>query len=110
MDQWQWRLFIRIPDAITEGHIQAARAKLLEKKGIDAAELKHVRWEEGTAVQVLHIGPYDQVAGAYETLAGFAQRHGLVLEPIGHEVYLSDPRRVPPAKLKTIVRMPARPT
>ena len=109
LDEWKWRLLIRIPDDITEEHIQESRALLLEKKDIDASDLKLIRWEEGPAVQILHIGPYDEVTRSYRELMEFAQVNGLQPGAIGHEVYISDPRRTAPDKLKTIVRMPVKP-
>ena len=109
LDEWKWRLLIRIPDDITEEHIQESRALLLEKKDIDASDLKLIRWEEGPAVQILHIGPYDEVTRSNREIMEFAQANGLQPGAIGHEVYISDPRRTAPDKLKTIVRMPVKP-
>ena len=103
------RLLIRIPDGITEEHVQESRVLLLEKKDVDASDLKLIRWEEGPAVQILHIGPYDEVARSYQAIAELAQANGLQSGAIGHEVYISDPRRTAPDKLKTIVRMPVKP-
>ncbi|MCK5586466.1 GyrI-like domain-containing protein, partial [Candidatus Bipolaricaulota bacterium] len=74
-----------------------------------ASDLKLIRWEEGPAVQILHIGPYDEVTRSYRELMEFAQVNGLQPGAIGHEVYISDPRRTAPDKLKTIVRMPVKP-
>ena len=109
LDKWKWRLLIRIPDDITETHLQESRALLLEKKDITASDLKLIRWEEGPAVQILHIGPYDEVARSYRAIAEFAGTNGLQPGAIGHEVYISDPQRTSPDKLKTIVRMPVKP-
>jgi hypothetical protein len=106
IDDWQWRLLIRIPDEITEAYVQAACSSLHEKKGVDASEVRLGRWEEGPAVQIRYVGPYDGIAEAYDTLTEFAEAEGLPLEPIGHEVYLSDPRRTAPEKLQTIIRIP----
>lgn len=109
LDEWKWRLLIRIPDDIIEEHVQESRALLLEKKDIDASDLKLIRWEEGPAVQILHIGPYDEVTRSYQVIMEFAKANGLQPGAIGHEVYISDPRQTAPDKLKTIVRMPVKP-
>ena len=109
IDEWAWRLLIRVPEAITEGHIEEARNLLLKKKGIEASDLKLISWEEGQAVQILHIGPYDEVARSYQAIGEYAEANGLQPGSIGHEVYISDPRRTSPEKLKTIVRMPVTP-
>jgi hypothetical protein len=106
VDEWKWRLLIRVPDAITVEHVQESRAQLLKKKGIDASNLRLIRWKEGPSIQILHIGPYDDVADSYQTIEMFAQTHELQLGESGHEVYLSDPRQTAPEKLKTIIRIP----
>ncbi len=63
-------------------------------------------WQEWLVAQVLHVGPYDTVGESYRALGEYAEAHGLRCKVPGHEVYVSDPRRVPPDRLKTIVRMP----
>jgi hypothetical protein len=57
---------------------------------------------------VLHVGPYDHVGSAFAALGDYAKQHGLVAPCAAHEIYLSDPRRVAPEKLKTIVRLPVK--
>lgn len=54
----------------------------------------------------MHVGPYDQVGITYNQLGEYAESKGLMVKMPGHEIYISDPRRVPPERLKTIVRMP----
>jgi hypothetical protein len=109
IDQWQWRVLIRIPDEFSAKDVTAAKKMLREKKGLDASKVKRIRWKEGRTVQVLHVGPYDQVGQTYEQLCGFARENGLATTFPGHEIYLNDPRRTAPEKLKTIVRMPVKP-
>ncbi len=106
IDAWKWRLLIRVPDEIAELEVQAARSLLQEKKGIDTSEVQFDRQAGGQALQVLYVGPYDGIGEAYQVLNGFANAQKLRLEPTGYEVYLSDPRRTAPEKLKTIVRIP----
>ena len=79
-------------------------------KDVAASDVKLTRWEEGSAVQILHIGPYDEVARSYRAITEYAQANVLQPGAAEHEVYLSDPRQTPPDKLKTIVRMPVKPT
>ncbi|GAA1811535.1 GyrI-like domain-containing protein [Nesterenkonia flava] len=86
----------------------AALEQVRRKKA--PALLEEVRWElllEGTAVQTLHIGPYDDEA---EVLAAMHQKaipaRGLSMPGRHHEIYLSDPRRTVPQKLRTILRQP----
>jgi hypothetical protein len=104
--QWRWQLLIRIPNAVTEKDLKLARAEIREKRGIDASAVKRWTWAEGRCIQVLHVGPYDKLGRTYSGLDEFARASGLATACPGHEIYISDPRRVPPAKLKTIVRLP----
>lgn len=106
MSQWRWRTMIRVPESVKTEHVREAQESILEKKGTDTSDVQLVRWEEGESLQVLHIGPYDQVGAIYEQLQSSAQLENLTLGAPGHEIYLSDPRRTAPEKLKTIVRMP----
>jgi hypothetical protein len=106
MKEWRWRFLLRVPEGLTPQHLAQAKKSLKERKGLDAAVVKRIRWKEGRALQVLHVGPFDQVAATYARLVAYAQQHGLQTQCAGHEIYLSDPRRVAAEKLKTIVRLP----
>ena len=64
--------------------------------------------EEGRAVQCLYVGPYNSMGGAISTMQAFAESNGLQLAGKHHDVYLSDPRRTAPEKLKTVLRRPVR--
>jgi hypothetical protein len=107
--QWQWKLLIRTPDFITKDDMKDAVAALLKRgKG---AEVQRVRLEtltEGQCVQMLHVGPYDQEGKTIEVMRAFAAKHQLATHGRHHEIYLSDPRRVAPEKLKTILRHPVK--
>lgn len=106
--QWHWRLQLRIPDQVTARVLADVRKALAEKKGLDTSAVKRITWAEGRALQVLHLGPYDQVGSVYERLAAEAASRKLSCAGPGHEIYLNDPRRVAPGRIKTIVRMPVR--
>jgi hypothetical protein len=105
MDQWQWRFLVRVPEEVTSKALTQTKKSLREKKGLDLTKVKRIRWKEGPALQVLHVGPYDQVEGTYCLLESYAQEHGLAIKGPAHEIYISDPRRVAPEKLKTIIRL-----
>jgi hypothetical protein len=108
-DKWCWQLLIRTPDCVTQVDLDAAVGALLDKGKCD--KVKDVRlqiMDQGRCVQILHVGPYDQVGAAIEKMQTFADEQGLSLTGKHHEIYLSDPRRVPPEKLKTIVRRPVK--
>jgi hypothetical protein len=106
--EWRWRLMLRVPPCVKAGPLQRVRRMIKEKKGLATDAVKRLTWAEGRALQVLHVGPYDAVSASYRRIMEEAGPRGLVCVPPGHEVYLSDPRRVPPDRLKTIVRMPVK--
>ncbi len=106
-DQWRWKLLIRTPEFVTADEVKRAIGKLLDK-GKEAA-VREVRLEtlcEGLCVQMLHVGPYERECESMALMDAFANTKRLVLCGKHHEVYLSDPRRVAPEKLKTILRQP----
>jgi len=108
MHQWRWRLLLRIPEQVTSAALAQTKRALREKKGLDATAVTRLRWKEGRAIQVLHVGPYDAVSQTYAALHAYAAEHGLAACGPAHEIYLSDPRRTAPEKLKTIVRLPVK--
>lgn len=69
-------------------------------------KLRFAPFEEGKAVQIMHIGPYDQEGPAIAGLHAFAAENGLHICGKHHEIYLSDPGRTAPEKMKTVVRQP----
>jgi hypothetical protein len=103
----EWKLLIRVPEFVTARELDAAVAAL-HKKG-KGAEVDHLRLEtlkEGKCVQVLHVGPYDTEPATMARMEAFAKENGLAFRGLHHELYLSDPRRVPPERLRTILRHP----
>jgi hypothetical protein len=106
-DQWRWKLLIRTPDFVTPAELDKAAATLLQRgKPAEVKEVKLERLEEGRCVQMLHVGPYEREPETMATMKSFAGRKGLQLAGPHHEIYLSDPRRVPPERLRTILRAP----
>ncbi|KPJ77359.1 MAG: hypothetical protein AMS14_00765 [Planctomycetes bacterium DG_20] len=106
-DEWRWTLLIAQPDVVTAEAVEAARETLRQKK--NPAALDHVRLErfdEGLSAQMLHVGPYSEEGPTIERLHAFIRDEGYDLAGKHHEIYLSDPRRVAPEKLKTILRYP----
>jgi hypothetical protein len=107
--KWRWRLMIRTPELVRRAELSAA-LKNLEKKG-KAPGAEQVRLESiagGSCVQMLHLGPYDREWESIEQMLAFAGEQGLTPHGRHHEIYISDPRRVPPERLKTILRLPVR--
>jgi hypothetical protein len=104
---WLWTLLILQGPAVTPSFADDARATALRKKGLPAIE--RVRFEtfaEGRAAQVLHRGPYSTEGPTIEALHRFIADQGLALTGKHHEIYLGDPRRAAPEKLRTIIRQP----
>ena len=104
-EQWPWELLIRIPEDVKTQDLKTAGKTILERKGIDAAAVKRKVWKEGRAIQMLHVGPYERIGDSYKLLDRYAREKGLKAVCPGHEIYISDPRRTAPEKIKTIVRL-----
>jgi hypothetical protein len=98
----QWTLAIRTPDFIGKSQLRVA----IQKLGVAGTEF--VRLEEGRTVQILHVGPYPKIRETVGELWKFAEEHKLHFRGELHEIYLSDPRRVAPERLRTILRHPVR--
>lgn len=107
-DAWQWRMLISQPDWITEDFIDDAKQTALAKKGLPAiADVRYEPMHEGLCAQVLHIGPYDDEGPILAELHGeYLAANNLRMTGHHHEVYLGDPRRSAPAKLRTVLRQP----
>lgn len=109
--RWNWAAMILVPDTVSPTMFAEAVASVASKKAL--ARIGDVRLaclDEGQCVQTLHVGSYDDEAPTLAALHDrFLPDHGL--RPIGrhHEIYLSDPRRVEPARLRTILRQPVAP-
>lgn len=106
-DDWKWKLMIRTPDFIGPKDLDAAVATLLKRgKSPEVKEVKLESINEGDCVQMLHVGPYENEKESISLMRQFAEAGGLKLTGPHHEIYLSDPRRVPAERLRTILRVP----
>jgi hypothetical protein len=105
---WQWTLLLLVPDWIEQQHIDAAiEAARKAKQPERLDDLRCESLTEGRCVQTLHVGPFDEEADVLAELHDvFVPDNGYRLTGTHHEVYLSDPRRTAPAKLRTILRQP----
>ena len=104
---WQWTLMIRIPPAADESLVTEIIADTSRRKGL-AAEVRYGVLDEGTVAQVMHVGPYSAEGPVIAGLHDFIEEQGYERAGHHHEIYLSDPRKVDPARLKTILRHPMR--
>jgi len=103
---WHWKLIIRIPEFIGKKELKAAQQKLAGKGNPLIDQVTIEKLKEGRCIQLLHVGPYDRVHEAFARMKAHVEANGLGFRGAHHEIYLNDPRRVKPEKLKTIVRMP----
>jgi hypothetical protein len=107
---WDWTMMIRQPDAVTAELIARLAGEVAATKSIPAAgELRLVCFEEGAAAQVLHVGPYATEAPTIARLHEFIRERGFTFDghrQKHHEIYVGDPRRSAPGKLRTIIRQP----
>ena len=108
-DKWEWTMMIMQPEWVTRDLVSEMAAQVARKKPL--AALTRVcleEYAEGLAAQILHIGPYAAEWSTIDRLHQFVQDNGYELRGKHHEIYLSDPRRSAPEKLKTILRHPVR--
>ncbi len=104
---WNWKLIIRVPDFIKKREVQQTIAALLKKgKPPEVGEVKLETLDEGRCVQMLHVGPYKRENETVDRMMDFAKEQGMRCHGKHHEIYLSDPRRIPPERLRTIIRHP----
>lgn len=104
--KWRWTLLVLQPVKPTAAEFAAAVARAKEKGVAEAARVELRSIEEGHCVQTLHLGPYANEHETIEKLHAYMGAHHLRFAGPHHEVYLSDPLRAAPAKLKTILRQP----
>ena len=109
-DAWHWRMLISQPDWITDDLIDDAKQTALTKKSLPTiADIRRETLHEGTSAQLLHLGPYDDEGPVLARLHHeYLAANNLRMSGHHHEIYLSDPRRTDPAKLKTVLRQPVR--
>ncbi|XVS67932.1 GyrI-like domain-containing protein [Actinosynnema sp. CA-299493] len=110
-DSWHWRMLISQPGWISEEAIEAAKQVASAKKALPAiADVRREVLHEGVSAQVLHIGSYDDEGPVLARLHDeWLQANGLRMSGLHHEVYVGDPRKTEPAKLRTVLRQPVRP-
>ena len=107
---FNWISVIRIPDFITQADIDWAKETALKKKKLDCSSVKMITIEEGLCVQIMHVGSYDDEPVSVALMDSFIAENGFKNDindkRLHHEIYLSDARKTPPEKLKTVIRHP----
>lgn len=106
---FQWTAMIVQAKQVTKAWLDKAIAAARKKRDLPAlAKLRFETYDEGRSVQIMHIGPYAAEAPTITRLHEFAKEKGYSLRGKHHEIYLGDPRRTTPEKLRTVIRQPVR--
>ncbi len=104
---WHWRLLVRVPFFVRVQDLALASADLEDRREATLARAAKIEWlEEGLCAQALHVGPYDAEPATLQRMRTVAEGQGLALTGPRHEIYLSDPKRTAPERLKTLIRVP----
>jgi len=106
-ENWRWTAMIMQPPLITEAMLSEARTQLAKKGDVPGLGLARLAaYDEGLSAQIMHVGPYAAEAPTIEHLHRFIAEQGY--RPAGkhHEIYLGDPRRSAPERLRTLIRQP----
>ena len=109
-ERFYWISMIRLPDFADDEVVAWAKEEARSKKDVDASTVEVFRYDEGLCVQCLHAGPFDDEPATLEKMLSFMRDEGCRSDfsrRYHHEIYLSDPRRTEPEKLRTIMRHPA---
>jgi hypothetical protein len=107
---WRWTAMMLQPDHIRGDMFQEGREQLRKKKPSPALDkMRFGTFNEGLSIQIMHIGPYSEEPATLAKMEAFARENGYRLRGKHHEIYLGDPRRAAPEKLKTVLRHPVEP-
>ena len=109
---FQWTSVIRLPDFVTEKDFAWAVETAEKKKKLDCSAAEFLTVDEGLCVQILHLGPFDEEPASVALMDAYIREQGysndLSERRQHHEIYLSDARKVEPARWKTVIRHPIR--
>lgn len=104
-----WRLMIMLPEEVPGELVESTREKVAAKKDLERlSDIRVQTFSEGTSVQIMHVGPYAAETPTVQRLLAFAAAKGLEVAGSHHEIYLSDPNKSAPERLKAVVRYPVR--
>ena len=110
-DDWKWTVMLVQPDFMTEDLVKEGVEQVRKKRNLAALPLlRFERFHEGLCAQIMHLGPYAAEKPTIERLHAFIAEQGASLTGKHHEIYLSDPSRTAPEKMKTVIRQPMKRT
>lgn len=109
-DEWRWTMMIMQPDWITEAMVAASAETSGRKKELPALSgLRFDRRHEGLSLQIMHVGSFEAEGPTLARLHNeYMPAHGFTFNGPHHEIYLGDPRKTAPEKLKTVLRQPVK--
>lgn len=106
-DEWKWTALIMQPEYISKDKVEKAFETVKKKKDLPALpKMRFSNFNEGLSAQTMYIGPYADEGPTIQRIHDFIRETGHELRGKHHEIYLSDPRRSKPEKLKTVIRQP----
>ncbi len=106
-DKWEWTMMIMQPEWVINDLFDEVHEDVTRKKSLPALnEMRFENYHEGLSVQIMYIGPFSEEGPTIARMHEFAEAEGYVLRGKHHEIYLSDPRRTAPEKLRTVIRQP----
>ena len=109
---FHWISVIRLPDFVTKADFDWAIQEATRKKKQDFSTVEFLTIEEGLCVQMMHVGPFDEEPASVALMDAFLSENGYENDfsdtRLHHEIYLSDARKAPPEKMKTVIRHPVR--
>ncbi len=107
---FRWIAMIRVPDFVEDDDVGWAKREVCRKKGLDCPSLYHMSFEEGLCSQIMHTGSYDTESMSLDAIDRYIESNGYLKDITPsrrhHEIYLSDPRKCSPEKMKTVLRIP----
>lgn len=111
-EDFNWISMIRLPDFVSESDFEWAKKSVQEKKKLDSSRAELFTFTEGCCVQIMHLGSYDDEPVSVKAMDDFVAANSYALDfsktRLHHEIYLSDPRKCAPEKLKTVIRHPVK--
>ena len=111
-DDFSWISMMRIPDFVSPDDVEWAKQTATKKKGLDCSKVEFMNLDEGLCVQIMHVGSYDSEPETVRLMDDYLEAEGFKKDINDvrrhHEIYLSDPRKADPSKMKTVIRHPIR--
>jgi len=109
-NEWKWTSMIMQPEYVTKEIVNEALDETRKKKNLPAlSKIRFEAFSEGPSAQIMHIGPFSAEGPTIEKIRNFIKKQGYKLSGKHHEIYLSDPRKSAPEKMKNVLRQPMSP-